>query len=83
MLNGITLYDEMPVTEGRRTTKRIDLGTPDYRYGIEIKSGTVDLKSGCGLNQEKFIYPYVLIHVKCLAQATPFFGVKKTKGTLL
>ena len=41
-------------------SKRIDLGTSDFKYGIEIKKTVADFNSGCGLNQERFAYGYVL-----------------------
>lgn len=47
------------VPELRIGNKRIDLGTQDGEYGIEIKSCHADLKSGYGLNQEEFEYGYV------------------------
>lgn len=59
-----TFIDEMPTKQGR-----IDLGTVDMKYGIEIKSSVGDLKSGYGLNQEEFAYPYVLVPQKCVTQA--------------
>lgn len=47
---------------------RIDLGTQDGVYGIEIKSSVSDLKSGNGLNQENFEYGYVACPRNILCQ---------------
>lgn len=58
---GIDLLEELRVPgDTPKQYPRIDLGTPDFKYGIEIKSSRVDLRSGFGLNQEKFAYGYVV-----------------------
>lgn len=75
--NGIHLIEEMRVGKHRR----IDLGTADGKYGIEIKSGVADLKSGCGLNQEAFAYPYLVIPEKNLVQAIGTLYVKGMNRT--
>lgn len=65
---GIALFDEMDVGpvwdkyRGRKGYGRrsIDLGTTDFKYGIEIKKSMADARTGYGLNQESFAYGYVL-----------------------
>ena len=74
---GIHLIEEMQVGKHGR----IDLGTADGKYGIEIKSGVTDLKSGCGLNQEAFAYPYLVIPEKNLVQAIGHLYVKGMNRT--
>ena len=66
----LTFKEQMTVATGS-----IDLGTEDYQYGIEIKSSVADLKSGCGLNQEEFEYPYLLIAERHLIQAVGWLYV--------
>lgn len=58
----LRFFEEMSVGK-----HRIDLGTSDYCYGIEIKSSIGDLKSGCGLNQENFAFGYVVapLNIAC------------------
>ena len=60
---GLHFYEELPL--GKR---RIDLGTDDHQFGIEIKSSVADLKSGCGLNQELFEYGYVVAPMNIACQ---------------
>ena len=59
----LLFYEEMTIEGGR-----IDLGTDDNQYGIEIKSSVGDLKSGCGLNQEFFEFGYVAAPLKIACQ---------------
>lgn len=54
---GIELCEELNIPG---TTHRIDLGSRDFKYGIEIKSGSADFATGCGTNQEYFAYGYLL-----------------------
>lgn len=61
--------------------KTIDLGTQNMEYGIEIKSGVGDLKSGCGLNQNNFKYGYVLIPEKCECQCIGYLFIKGMRNT--
>ena len=72
----LELQDEMPVGK-----KRVDLGTLDYRYGIEIKSGHGDLKSGCGLNQCKFSYGYIICPEKLVPYAIGYLYLKGMQET--
>lgn len=74
---GVYFIEELQV--GRHN--RIDLGTMDQKYGIEIKSGVVDLKSGCGLNQEAFAFPYIVIPEKNLVQAIGWLYVNGMNRT--
>lgn len=73
---------------------RIDLGTSDYRYGIEIKSSVGDLKSGCGLNQENFEFGYVVAPLSiacqvigylymCGMENTGFIAIANDKYTMV
>ena len=57
---GIELYAELHIHKNLSRSVRIDLGSKDFKYGVEIKSGMGDLKTGCGLNQELFAYGYVV-----------------------
>lgn len=61
--------------------QRIDLGTDDGRFGIEIKSNTVDLKSGCGLNQEKYTFGYVCAPLKIAHQVIGYLYMKGMENT--
>ena len=73
------------VPELRIGNKRIDLGTQDGEYGIEIKSSHSDLKSGSGLNQEEFEYGYVACPKDLVCYAIGWLyvnGMEKT-GVLL
>lgn len=84
--NLMEVFKEIPfVPELRVGKKRIDLGTQDGQYGIEIKSCHSDLKSGAGLNQEEFEYGYVACPKELVCYAIGYLyvnGMKKT-GVLL
>ena len=62
---GIQFIEEMVLPDRRR----VDLCTRSRKYGIEIKSGVGDLKSGNGLNVNDFEYAYVVIPEKCVNHA--------------
>lgn len=57
---GIELIEEFGFFDDEEHLRRVDLGSGDFKYGIEIKSGKADLKTGYGLNQESFAYGYVI-----------------------
>lgn len=62
---GINFIPEMWLPGGRY----VNLGTKDRKYGIEIKSGTGDLKTGYGLNVDDFEFSYIAIPEKFVNQA--------------
>lgn len=64
-----------------RNGQRIDLGTLDGRFGIEIKRNTVDLKSGCGLNQEKYTFGYVCAPLKIAHQVIGYLYMNGMEHT--
>ena len=72
----LRFFEEMPVGK-----HRIDLGTNDYRYGIEIKSNVGDLKSGCGLNQENFAFGYVVAPLNIACQVIGYLYMRGMENT--
>lgn len=69
---GIDFISEMPCGDGCR----IDLGTSDMKYGIEIKSNITDLKSGYGLNQDKFCWGYVVAPRQLMCQTVGYLYMR-------
>lgn len=82
----IEVFKDIPFIPELRIGKgRIDLGTKDGKYGIEIKSSVGDLKSGCGLNQENFEYGYVACPENVICQAIGYLYLcdMKHSGVLM